>query len=366
MPIAELGYRPWEGTRIPWWRRWLAITRTEIGIASRGSRLLRRFLIIAWTPLLYFAPLFFAVGYVADPQNALDQGGLLSEIAEEALPGPLLDALRADPELLLPACWSVAFYLFFAYTQSFLAMLVIAIVVPPLISRDVRTKAFLLYLSKPISSWGYLLGKLCAALFFVFAMTLFPALVLFAISVALSPNFETVLAVAPILLRIVVAAIAIGVPLSLVALLLSSLTKDHRIAAFGWVAIWIVGEASYQNISLSLARFSDGYQSPPWAYLTSLREVATNAVAAIFDVGGQLGTVVDTLRERGANVEPMVQSFAREFARTDSIQHSLSAALGSNSAAAVQSPWTSLMFLGGLSAICAAVIVRRITKPVRI
>ena len=71
MPISELGYRHWEGRRVHPLLRWVAITRTEVGIAYRDSKLLRRFLIVAWMPLLYFGPLFFAVGYAADPDNEL-------------------------------------------------------------------------------------------------------------------------------------------------------------------------------------------------------------------------------------------------------------------------------------------------------
>ena len=49
MPIAELGYRHWEGKRTGIMQRWLAIMRSEMGIAYNSSKLLRRFLIFAWT-----------------------------------------------------------------------------------------------------------------------------------------------------------------------------------------------------------------------------------------------------------------------------------------------------------------------------
>ena len=68
-----------------------------------------------------------------------------------------------------------------------------------------RSKAFLLYFAKPIGTWEYLGGKLCVPLFFICGITLFPALALYAISIALSPDANTLLATAPIVGRIVFA-----------------------------------------------------------------------------------------------------------------------------------------------------------------
>ena len=61
MPIHDLGYRPWKGTLLG------AVSRTR-GIAAAGIRLvgknrwLRRVLIVAWLPVLYWGIAFFFVG----------------------------------------------------------------------------------------------------------------------------------------------------------------------------------------------------------------------------------------------------------------------------------------------------------------
>jgi hypothetical protein len=97
MPIAELGYRAWQGTRTGAMHRWLTISRSEVLIALQGSKLLRRFLIFAWVPILYFCPFFLAIGYVANPENDLEQAALLTEIATEFLPPAAIEQLRANP-----------------------------------------------------------------------------------------------------------------------------------------------------------------------------------------------------------------------------------------------------------------------------
>lgn len=362
MGIAELGYRPWEGKRHGAARRWLAISRTHIGIALRSSKLLRRFLFLAWMPLLYFAPVFFAFGLVADPSYELE-GSLLAEIARELLGRDLLQLVREHPEVVLPAIWAVTFFVFLTFSQAFLTMIVVAIVGPSLIARDVRSKAFLLYLSKPISSGEYLLGKLGVPVFFICAITLAPALVLYVISIGLSPNFGCLVNTAPILLRIVMTALLISVSLSLVILALSSLTPSHRIATFAWVALWLIGEVGYMAITYGGA-LGDG--APAWAPLLSLRAVVVSATATIFDLSGHLSDLVVQARADGINLDELLISVAREFEPQSQFGSAMLQAAGQRVPVAALPAWAPLVFLATIGAVSAVVLRRRITKPVRI
>lgn len=296
MPIAELGYRPWEGRRTGRLARAWAIARAEIGIAQQSSRLLRRFLLFAWLPILYFCPFFLAFGAVADPTRDPNAGGLLAQIAGSLLPPESLAKLRATPETTLPAVWSLAFFLFFTYTQSLFSMVVVAIVGPPLIAKDLRSKAFLVYLSKPIAPWQYLLGKLATVAFFVLAMTLFPGLFLYGVGVALSPSLTTAANTLPVLLQVVLASLAIALPTGLLVLLLSTWTKDRRLATFTWVALWVFGEFAFRVLDTS-ARFAPDAERPHWAGLLSMRELTTRTAAGIFDVRGSLERLLSSLSD---------------------------------------------------------------------
>lgn len=361
MPISELGYRHWEGKRIHPWLRWLAIARSDIGIAYRSNKTLRRFLILAWMPILYFGPVFFAVGWVADPANDLSEGGLFAEIAVEIIPPGVIDELRANPEVLLPAVWAPAFFFFFSLTQ-FLSLVVLALVAPPLISKDVRSKAFLLYFSKPISSWEYLLGKLSVALFFIFVITLFPALLLYAISIAFSPDLGTLVATAPILARIFAAALVVGVPASMVALLLSSLTRDYRIATFAWMALWIVGWVAHATITFEMETH-EAFQAPQWALILSLREVATNASAAVFDLSGHLQQLFQHLRAAGVDPSVLFEEMDRD---SGPLQRALTDAMDPSLDTSSSPTTVAVVFSVILTVFCLALLRRRVTKPVRI
>ena len=362
MPIAELGYRRWEGERVPAARRWLAITRSHIAITLRGNRLLRRFLFFAWVPVFYLALVFFAVGYVADPSNELTQGAMLTEIAREILPRGFIEEMRANPEVILPAVWATAFFNFFWMSQSVLAMVVVSIVAPSLISRDVRTKAFLLYFSKPIGVWEYIAGKLGVVLFFVFAITLFPAVLLYVISIVLAPDAGTLVATAPILARIFLASLTIGIPVSLVALAVSALTREHRIAAFLWMALWIFGEISYRVIAFEID--GRGGVGATWGFLASLREVSTTATAGVMDVHGYIGGLVQALVDAGVDRELLRQLGSLMASSVQ--EQAFAEALGDAVPPAVRPSTIAIGALAAISVACALWIRRRVTKPVRI
>ena len=365
MPIAQLGYRHWQGLRTGSLRRCLAITKSELAIALKSSKLLRRFLILAWMPILYFCPIFLGIGYVANPDNELREGSMLAEIARELLPKAAIDQLRDNPEIILPGLWALGFYFFFAYTQSFLSMIVVAIVGPPLIAKDLRSKAFLVYFSKPIRPWQYLLGKLLTVLFFVFSMTLFPALLLSIVGIALSPSLSTVVATIPILLEIAAASAIIAIPISLLVLLLSSLTKNRRLATFAWLALWIVGEISFRTLSIG-GSFGSNHEAPGWAALLSIRELTTQATSAIFGVRGHLTALLEQLGPAGGRLERSLRDIARDMGDSNllgelgqhrhAIEHTSSA----------YPPTVSIIVLILASIVCCIILLRRVTKPVRI
>lgn len=363
MPIAELGYRSWEGRRVSAWFRWLAITRSQVAIALRNNRLLRRFLFFAWVPALWSGWIFFAIGYLADPANDLTQGGPLAEFGQEVLlPTELIAQIREKPDVMLPAIWSAAFYNFFVMTQSFLVMIVLAIVAPPLISRDVRNRAFLVYFSKPIGVWEYLLGKLGTVLFFIFVITLFPALFLYAISIALAPDMGTLVATAPILPRIVAAGFVIGVPLSAVSLLISSMTREHRIAAFLWIALWILGDFAYLIVNADFD--GSGSTMADWSFLGSLRGLCTSATASVFGLHSYAVTLFDALLNSGGG--QVLASGLEGPLMNDTWRQALDEARGVAEPPAIRPSTVAIGALALVTAVCSVWIRRRVLQPVRI
>ena len=330
MAIAELGYRPWKGRLRPAATRWLVIAR--FGIAAQfKSKALRRFLLAAWLPLLYFGGAFFAVGWFTENMDRMDSPafGIIRGFA-----GPIAFMFMEDPSAAREGIWSILFYYFFTITQTFITMIVVAIAGPPLLSQDVRGN-FLLYFSRPITRWEYLLGKCSILFFFIFMTTLFPATALYAISIAFSPELAVVGETFWVFGRSILASLVIAIPCTLVVLYLSSIVQESRWALIGWLAVWLIGEL----VSGILSGFGEFQKLEDLGVLLSLRENILTVCQHIFDVPATLEAV--------KGFDPGMDEFLKSFMPDRSL-------------------WKSLAVLGVVSLACFIGIVRRISAPLRV
>lgn len=330
MPLYEFGYRHWDGERRPRALRFWPITRTGTALAMR-SKLLRRIIFFALFPTAYYALLFFAIGAVTDPSSddrMRAMSGMLSGFGEE-----FTMLLLAEPVKARQAAWATSFYFFFANIQAWVIMFVVAIVGPPLIAQDIRTKAFLIYFSKPINRWDYIAGKMGVILAFVGAVALLPALLLAILAVAMASDMPALWQMAPLLPRILAASLIIGVPYACIMLLLSSLTNYERFAMFGWLFLWIGGFV----LTLALGMTPRG-AVVEWVHFLSLRDTTMSALAWVFDMPG----------------------VARDFG----IEETLTQVIGERP---LHGPGlTSAIYLGVVSVISLAIVSRRVSAPSRI
>jgi hypothetical protein len=122
-----------------------------------------------------------------------------------------------------------------------------------MIAKDLRTKAFLLYFSRPLSKFSYIFGKLMVLIVLCSVITTLPALLLYAAGIGLSPNLSPLYSTWDLPLRIVLAGMAHSLPACLLALMLSSLTTESRYAMFGWYAIWSLGFVTWRMLYVALA-----------------------------------------------------------------------------------------------------------------
>ncbi len=286
MPVFELGYRAYDGALISPRLRWWAIMRTGIALAWKG-KILRKVQQAAWLPLLYMIPLFFGIGLMLDPTYRGSNHPMLG-VARELFGGRLVRAVQEDPEAFRTTIWLLAFSFFTGTIQPIITGLVITIIAPPLISNDVRTKAFLVYFSKPISRWEYVLGKLGTVLFFSFTTTLFPAVALYMLSIAFSPSFATLFDTLTVLPKITLGCLALTVPSALVALYISSVTSQPRFAAVGWVVAVVFGQLAYGVLSET-----SGLRHSAVPHVLSLFQSVHTLQLGILDVGGVAASVPD-------------------------------------------------------------------------
>ncbi len=260
MPLHDVGYRRWAGTRSAGAWRWWVIAVTGTRLAWKSSWL-RRMLLFAWLPSLIWAIGFFIYEqFLRQQPDSVDAlvwfihtfGGSTGPYEE------VVQQIRDDPLSARHLVWSALLMLFFRAPQALLMVMVVGLVAPPLISQDVRSRAFIIYFSRPLSPFQYMLGKACVIWAYVASMTCLPALCLYLLGVLLSPDPAVVALTWDLPLRILVASVVLVIPTSAVALCFSSLTSERRFATFAWFAMWAFGWVTYWATQLALLTQQNG------------------------------------------------------------------------------------------------------------
>jgi len=201
-----------------------------------------------------------------------------------------------------PTLWAQILFTFFIIPQAFSVVIVIGMVAPKLISRDMKNRAFLLYYSRPIKPWQYLLGKCGIVWVFLAGLTTLPALILYCMGVALSPNMDVLLVTWDLPLRIILASVVLCVPTTLFALTLSSLTRESIFASFGWFAIWIMGSIAYgimtvvegvvrtSNDQATGREMVESFLDGNWSWLSPLQTLE-NLQSWVFGMDQETGSI---------------------------------------------------------------------------
>jgi ABC-2 type transport system permease protein len=330
VPVFHNGYRRYEGLFTHPRLRWWPIVRTGVVLALRG-KLLRRLILVAHLPLLYFGLIFLAIGKLTDPNLDPDFGPWQSIL--HGVLGPVLTKLlQQDPGAVRTAVWSVVFSAFGSTLQMILVALTAAVVGPPLIARDVASRAFLLYFSRPVSFADYILGKAGVLCVTLAAVTLSPTLMLYVLSIVFSPSLETILHTLPVLVSAVLSGVIVIVPAAFVMLTLSSLVTQPRFAAAAWAVVCIFGMIFYRAL-VAAGDLGDAV----WPRFLSLADTTRAAALWVYDVPGRLRRV-PTLEN--------LHTFDALFPPEGGLK--------------------SMLFLTGLCAICVLVLRRRVSAPTRV
>ncbi len=278
MPIHDVGYRSWAGRLTSTWTRWWIIAEAGV-IGALKSRWVRRALLASWLPVLYLGTAFFAFEQMLDqPETdfgdigkSLIEGDMtIQELGDEARDQISREArgrifeerfeIFPDTETLVAAfeegderrirhqVWSWMLSMFLRYPQGIMTLLIVGLIVPPLISRDVRSRAFLLYYSRPITRMEYLVGKMAVPVSILLLITMLPALGLYFFGLMLSPDLSVVLDTWDLPFRVVLAALVCIIPVCLISLLFSSMTQESRFAGFAWFTVWSLGAVVWSMI----------------------------------------------------------------------------------------------------------------------
>ena len=263
------------------YRRWV--------IASTGLRQLFRgkffmiLLVVAWTASLAMAALGFAFSQTVVSGGWLEQGAAALGVRAQAM----AQALGALVLLYPDVCVSGLFTLIF-WAQSYvglgLCLVALTVLVPRLVARDRASNALIIYLSRPLTSVDYLLGKLGIIAGLLALLWTGPLLLGWLLCMLFAPNGDFfVYSMSPLgralffnfVSLIVLASVALGV---------SALNRSSRNTILMWIGLWIVmGALAAPPLSpvwLKRASFSHS--------LNEARKSVLRLDAAFADAAGKL------------------------------------------------------------------------------
>lgn len=348
MPLHDVGYRPWNGTRTSYVTRLGVIAGTGIRLASQ-SQWVRRMVMFAWLPVVWWGVAFFAFEQSMGPSES--RSGFLEPLRTlNRLPGarrqtrnslqgiaqrlrlPQADKMlqqmdRDGTDKVRNIFWGYLLMTFFRYPQALLILFLIGATVPPLISQDIRSRAFLIYFSRPIGRLEYLCGKLLVPAAFILFVTTLPALALYLFAIGMSPTMAVFWDTWDLPLKMLLATLALVIPTSLLALMLSSLTQEAKFVNFSWFAFWTLGHGAWLTVLFTTALRLK--QPPTSAVVLNNPTVSKWSVLSLYNNLGD------------------VQSWIFGFVELKDI-------------------WPGLLALSLLSIFSFIILFRRISAPIRI
>jgi ABC-2 type transport system permease protein len=165
-----------------------------------------------------------------------------SETVLSLLQPILPPGVAADPHAYRHAVWTIAYSTFFKF-EIFFIMLLVVIVGPNLISRDLRFNALPLYFSRPLRRLDYFLGKLGVIAALVAAVAVLPAVAAYVLGVCFSLDLSVIRDTWRLLPASLLYGLVIVVSAGTLMLALSSLSRRSLYVGIAWVGLWIISSA---------------------------------------------------------------------------------------------------------------------------
>lgn len=248
MAVRDLGYRPYEGERLP---------------PSNNTRvMLRHGLSRAWGSWLVKIAAF--TGWIP-PIVAGAIVGIMFWFTQQAPPGSEVPDIQAAGAVRDLFGWQMWLFVTTVTVGAGAAA----------IAEDLQFKAFQFYFSKPVTPPQYLVGRIGAVAFWVFMLTFPASFLLVLILVGVSPP-ELRLERMGLLLPALFYSFVMAVVTACGSVGLSSLSKSRALTMSAWIILFLVPHA--------LGAIVNAVSGWPWILLLSIPELLNVVGDALFKV----------------------------------------------------------------------------------
>lgn len=187
--------------------------------------------------------LLAALGFLFS--QSIASGGWVETLAvhlgprAQALSSALAGFVTLFPDICIGGWFTLVFWLH-SYLGLGLSLIALTAMVPRLITRDRATNALTVYLSRPLTSGDYLLGKLGTIVGVLAGLWTGPLLLGWLLSVAFAPDRDFIIySFSPLLRALLFHGIAL-VTLAAIALGVSAAGRTSRTTTILWIGLWLI------------------------------------------------------------------------------------------------------------------------------
>ncbi len=221
MGIRDLGYKRYEGRRLPHGSRYQVLIRHTLARAWALKRIKVTLIMSLFPMVICGVVLYFKI-------KAQQMAGAMGNSLPLGDPG------------------DVVFYCVF-WCQIWFAFDLSTLIAAPAIAEDSRTGAFQFYFARPVTRVHYMIGKIAPAGILVLLITAGPGLLLSFLRLGLVQNGSQALEQLPLVLKTLIYAPLLAASLSLIPVALGSLGRRSGTVQGIWAAVfflpWILGES---------------------------------------------------------------------------------------------------------------------------
>ncbi len=238
MSLKADSYQHWEGRSTGIWRRRYVIAQYGIKLCLQ-SKVLKILLALVWSSALGLTSIYFLAGQLLSPESGIF-ANLMEKFPREmtTIINGVTSWILLYPEICVEGLYRGTFFLA-SNAYIFATFIAVATFIPKLIAHDLSSQAIIIYNSKALTRFDYMLGKFGIVFSILSSLWVLPIVVAWLLGSLMSPGWTFLAHSFDALLR----ALGIGLlgitSLSLAALAISSLAKKTSTATTFWIFAWI-------------------------------------------------------------------------------------------------------------------------------